>query len=572
MFAWQILHAHPRLLGPIQEWSGLKAPNGQSWLVDHAAEMGFNMIWFSPFSKTCREKEAVRHGKKVKGSLYAIRDHFHLDDDFSAAPRKSLQAQAEINRAHLLHLAETAQKKNIRLMADMVFNHVAVDHPLVKKEERALAQFLGKTTNHETIFLKGKPAGIRGRKSDGHITSFFFKFRRTTDYKLAFCGNEYEVWDDVAQINYDSPAAQACFVSGENGQKGYWKQVIDWHLDRGFSGFRCDVAYMVPPSVWSDLVQYTHDQCPGAVFMAETLGDNGAANLMENARIRVQGKDRLAFDLAMLALHAWDYKQEWMIHENERLQEIAVYGGAGFADNHDMPKTLSEAFHEALGHLEKSVRNPIIAEICYRDYAMAALLCHSVYMQLGYEYGRPQVSVFKDPDSKKQFEELKARRGALDHPLNLTSRIRAIHEFRRQLNRAHAVTKINSIEHGGPDSRMIKISCTLEDRDSAEHKGDLVLLVNEKPELGPVKVDDNHLLDERTGLDLQRLLLRDTDIVADACDEISSFAAYYTPATFSHIPRQSRKVSMAHNNRTESMSDIGMNVTAAPALPTPICK
>ncbi|TAL26881.1 MAG: hypothetical protein EPN97_18800, partial [Alphaproteobacteria bacterium] len=47
----RIYYVPPRLVGSISNWSGLDDPKGESWLLEHAADLKFNAIWFSPMTQ-----------------------------------------------------------------------------------------------------------------------------------------------------------------------------------------------------------------------------------------------------------------------------------------------------------------------------------------------------------------------------------------------------------------------------------------------------------------------------------------------------------------------------------------
>ena len=138
MSGLNILYVSPRLVGHADSWSGKDAPDGRSWLVGHARDMGFNTIWFSPFFKTT-DITVTRDSKPVSGSIYAIKDHFALDADFAA--------ENGTNDDHIRHFTAQAAANGLKVMGDMVFNHVARDHPLVLDEEQQLANILQTATN-----------------------------------------------------------------------------------------------------------------------------------------------------------------------------------------------------------------------------------------------------------------------------------------------------------------------------------------------------------------------------------------------------------------------------------------
>ncbi|MGE3624700.1 MAG: alpha-amylase family glycosyl hydrolase [Bdellovibrionales bacterium] len=216
----KIYYVSPRMVGAIQNWSGADDPAGRSWLIDHAQSMGFNAMWFSPFHQTTAVEKTV-HGQKLTGSYYAIKDHFCLDTEFSSGDKAQ-----DID--HLRHFCRTAQDKGVKLYADLVFNHVAADHPLVVAENRHVNDILQRAQGgaHPIHTEKDKVIGMAWSE-DGIKKSFHFKFRRKADFSLSVGGPAEDPWSDVAEVNYSSPAARKFFVEGEDGKKGYFKQVID---------------------------------------------------------------------------------------------------------------------------------------------------------------------------------------------------------------------------------------------------------------------------------------------------------------------------------------------------------
>ncbi len=520
MTGLRILHVLPRLTGSVKNWSGKDAPDGRSWLIDHAEALSFNALWFSPLNVTT-DVIVSRNGQDVTGSLYALKDHFLLDPEFSTS-------DAQQDNAHLSHFTAQAQKAGLRVMGDLVFNHVARDHPLVIREDKDIQTITLTGQNIRPLHHNNTLTGITYDDATGSH-DYHFKFQRTDDLALHIPGTDEESWDDVAQINYNAPEAIAFFIDGQNGEQGYWKKVIDWHLDRGFTGFRCDVAYMLPAPIWADLVQHTHNRKPGVVFMAETLGDQSRADQLEKARITVNGQSRRAFDLSMLGTYWWDFKGHWMIDENRRMQDVARFGGAGSPDNHDTPDTIAGHFMKEFAHLPEDQQRKTVSDICLRNYAVAALLCNSVYMQLGYEYCRKQVSVFKGATSYEDWQKLQQKRGVPGHPLNLTQRIKAINEFKALLGIKNAVVRLDHIGYIGAQNELIKIDCTLRHQKSGQKIGKLSIYINEKPENGPVGIKKERLWDNERQQNMERLALGRLDTKEDHICDIHEIAAYYTP-------------------------------------------
>lgn len=489
-----IYYVPPRLVGSIRNWSGMEEADGESWLLKHAADLKFNAIWFSPMTVATGVTKDM-HGKTLTGSYYAIKDHFALDADSSCG-------DAEKDKQHLKHFAKQAEKKGIRLYADLVFNHVAADHPLVAEEDKEIAEIRKKSHGHLNLIRghKNKLIGVSWHES-GQEKQFHFKFRRNDDLKLQFGGPPEDPWTDAAQVNYSSPEARRFFVEGDAAHKGYWKQVIDWHLDNGFTGFRCDAAYLIPPESWEELINYAHQRHPEATFMAETLCQNvPKVERMANATIVENGKERPAFDLGMLGFYWWDMKADWLPEgENKRVQQMSKFGGAGSPDTHDTETTVAGGMRKSFNHAARS--NHIVADVSVREYAVAVLASNSSYVQMGYEFcNEKQNSVFRGQVSEQDWKSLvqKARGKTLD----ISDKMRAINELKEGLHVENC--RVNITEHCPiQDDKLIKIRCEYIDVDTNRKTAEVVLIVNQRPENGAVKLTDGGLLRhlEKSGLE-----------------------------------------------------------------------
>lgn len=529
----RIYYVPPRRAGALRDWSGKDAPDGASWLVDHAASMNFNAIWLSPFMTTTRvEKE--HGGKKLTGSLYAIRDHFMVDPEFStggfsdhdtltAAEKRRIAA---MDKKHLSHFCMKAAEKGMRVYADMVFNHVAADHPLVLAETKEISAIVRKAGGAFDIVRAagGEISGLSYQEG-GVEKIYHFKFKRNADLKLHVGGTAEDPWSDVAEINFASPAALGFFVTGEGGEKGYFKKIIDWHLDCGFRGFRCDVAYKVPPEVWQEVISHARAQHPDVIFLAETLGaDDASMKAMARAKIKdATGAERPAFDYGMEGFYWWDYKQDWLPRgEHMRVRAMSHFGGAASPDTHDTETTLAKAFSKA------GMTRADSAKACLRDYAIAALSASAVFMQMGFEYGNEnQNTVFRDSVSDEERKNF-----GKNADFDITAKIRAVNDLKEKLGSANCA--VNFAEYGYfNDTGLIRIRCEFLDIDSGDKTAETVLFINKTPEKGSLKLAD----------DVAEGLLKDgfEKTGATNIDDILIFTkSRHDPAKPSHKPGQIR--------------------------------
>lgn len=406
----RILNIHPRLAGPLPRWREL---------FELAASTGFNAVWLNPFHRTT-EIEFEERGELRRRSLYAIADHGAFDLAVTCG-------DAARDRAELAAAIAHAGRLGVRVMVDLVVNHVALDHPLVLAEDARLA-------------ATGAPL------PEGHLFTRNARLE-ATDFDG---GTGY----DNAQLDYASPAARRFFlgeVGGPGAALGHWKQLLDEYLALGVSGFRCDMAYSVPAGWWRELVGHARRRDPGVVFLAETLGGKEKNLQLAEATLgEAPGAGgRPAFELCMLSTSWWDLEAPWLLDEIALSQRIARHGGTGSPDNHDLEHTLAQrllgelrAAHPERGVAEELQLQRVVAALCVRNYAVAALVGSSVYTTASYLFCLDQSTVFWQPELCARLERERAERAALDHPLNLRQRILEINDFLRRLPLGEACVEL----------------------------------------------------------------------------------------------------------------------------------
>jgi len=566
MAGYRIYYVPPRLVGRIDRWSGRGRPGGESWILARARALGFNAIWLSPFHEPTRIGKD-KDGRRETGSIYAIRDHFRIGRPFASG-----RGAAE-DSAHLKHFTARARRQGMTVFADLVFNHVAADHPLVAEEDAQIAALRrwanagadagadagsgrGLTVLHRaadgTVNEHGDGPAIGARLAGGagpemlagrldHGTGapvFWFRFQRQPDLCRTVAGPAEDPWTDAAPVNYDSPEGMRFFVTGP---AAYWKRQIDWYLDHGFTGFRCDVAPRVPPRIWSELAAHSRRRAPELPFLGETLGQGTLIDEMAAARVPDgKGGDRPAFDLGMIAAYAWDFEGRWLIDEEiPRIERMARAGAAAFPDSHDTPETVAGHFLRALP--DGPDRQAAVARICRRNYALAALIANSTIMQMGYELGKPgQNHVFEGADGPEAWARLRRARPR-GHPLDLSRDIAAINQLKARLGmeRCRVVPREMGSLAGG---RLTRLTLDLVDIETGTHRHTLRLALNRRPEDGPVRLDRH----TRTALtaDGGAALVR-TDLPGDSAggsdrDAVADVVIFHSPLAPAPRPGRGR--------------------------------
>ena len=272
--------------------------------LGRAAKMGFDWVYVNPIQRLGRSR-----------SLYSIADHFAINETF-VAPNSARPPEEQVRAM----IAE-AERRGLSMMIDLVINHCAKDSRLVLE--------------YPDWFV-----------------------REGDDVASAFCveadGNKV-VWHDLAQFDHRHSVDRA-------GLLAYCIQVVDYLVDLGFRGFRCDAAYQIPNAVWESLITHTRQICPEVVFIAETLGCSP-----EQTRDTASA----GFNAIFNSSKWWDFEAPWLLEQYDLTRHLA--SSISFPESHDTERLFSE-----------SGDNPNALK---QRYLFAALFSAGVMMPVGYEYG-----------------------------------------------------------------------------------------------------------------------------------------------------------------------------------------
>jgi hypothetical protein len=428
---------NPRSLGSLPEWlAGL----------DEAVRLNCNAIHLNPFHPTTNIRKNY-HGAEVSGSLYAIRDHFAINPEFCG------EADAATARSQLKNFIKMARAKNLRVLVDLVFNHVAADHPLV-------------TARPEL-------------------------FKRNADGRLHVPGPADDRWSDVAAIDYAQPAAWEFFL----GTDGYWLRLMDDYLDLGFNGLRCDAVYWLPQLVWEQAINHALRREPDLVVLAETLGLSGQDAALMHDTLR-ESDARMIYDLCYDdAGRNWDGRKSADLNQarGEKFKEAAYYGTLGFVDSHDFTPRAAELrtkFSDATELRQKlgddTDMDKKIAAVCLRDYAIACFTNNSVMLPRGYQWCiENNVGPFREQVSAEFFKTIKQQRKTTAHPLTLSTAIAEMHKLRASLP-AHVMVRVSDAFETGW-KYLSAIQCDFLTHGDERLIGSIILLLNTAAEHGPQK-------------------------------------------------------------------------------------
>ena len=268
-----------------------------------AADMGFNWIFVNPIQKP-----------GYSGSLYSIVDYFQLNP-LLVEPESKLSPEQQLKAA-----LATAEQLGLKVMVDLVINHCAFDSKLTRQHPEWFVQENGNVAHPFCM-------------EDGHKV----------------------VWGDLAQFNHRH-------TSDPDGLYRYCRQIVEYLLDLGFKGFRCDAAYQIPSHIWDRLIRDMRKKHPGTLFLAETLG----CTADETKKTAQAG-----FDYVFNSSKWWDFHSPWLMEQYQLVREAAP--SISFPESHDTDRL----FQEAHGN-EAAMK---------QRYLFSALFSAGVMIPMGFEYG-----------------------------------------------------------------------------------------------------------------------------------------------------------------------------------------
>ena len=237
-----------------------------------AAELGFDSVFVNPIQYP-----------GYSGSLYSVKDYFRfnpllLNETNSVEPLMQCRQMTAI-----------ARELGLKLIVDLVVNHCAFDSDLLH--------------DHPEWFRHkdGKPVSPSCKEGDKTV-----------------------VWKDLIQFEHKHGR-------DKEGLYQFFTRVVEFLLELGFNGFRCDAAYMLPDAFWRRLIHETRRKHPGTIFLAETLGCSSS----QTAQTAKAG-----FDYILNSSRCWDFHSPWLLE-----QYSLTCGSAdsiSFPESHDTTRLAAE--------------------------------------------------------------------------------------------------------------------------------------------------------------------------------------------------------------------------------------
>lgn len=272
--------------------------------IDRAADMGFDWIFVNPIQKP-----------GFSGSLYSTADYFQLhpllvDSESKQSPE-----------AQLKEITKAAEQKGLKMMVDLVINHCAVDSKLTQEHPKWFVHEADGSLAHPYCY------------EDGHKIT----------------------WGDLVSFDHEHTA-------DPEGLYRYFYKIVEYLVELGFKGFRCDAAYQIPKSLWQRLISETKKHYPDTLFAAETLGCKPA----ETRETALAG-----FDYIFNSSKWWDFHSPWLLLQYASVREIAP--SISFPESHD-----TERLFQEMNGSEGAMK---------QRYLFASVFSSGVMMPIGYEFG-----------------------------------------------------------------------------------------------------------------------------------------------------------------------------------------
>lgn len=281
--------------------------------LQRAARMGFNWIFVNPIQLPGTSE-----------SLYSIADYFAFNPVL-VDPKSKKTAEDQVRAA-----IWSAEQVGLKMMVDLVINHCSVDSELL--------------SSHPEWFSWEKKGVVAHPFADEN-------------------GNKV-VWKDLAQFDHKNS-------QDKEGLFHYFFDVINYLINLGFKGFRCDAAYQIPKSLWERLIREIKQRHPDVLFFAETLGC--PPDLTRKTA-------RAGFDYIFNSSKWWDFKSNWLMKQYALTRDIAP--SISFPESHDTVR-LCEELNGNLAGLKQR-------------YLFAAFFSAGVMMPIGFEFGfRKKLHVVK---------------------------------------------------------------------------------------------------------------------------------------------------------------------------------
>ena len=306
---WVIYQIYPRSFKD-SNGDGIGDLNGITQKLDYLKDLGVNAIWLSP----CYKSPNADNG-------YDISDYYDIMDDFGTME----DFKRMITQMHA---------RGIKLIMDYVANHTSSEHKWFKEARKS--------------------------KDNPYRDYYYWADQPLNDWKSDFGGSAWEYDERTEQYYLHTFAVEQPDLNWENPKvREEMIKVIDFWVDLGVDGFRCDVLDRISKDMKCTNVNgprlheyinmifgrekvkhiFTVGECRGATInnIAELVdGDRGELSTVfqfECVKVGVVGK-YLAGEYSLNDLRRSLVKWQNVMQDKELLDTL-------FFENHDLPRIVS---------------------------------------------------------------------------------------------------------------------------------------------------------------------------------------------------------------------------------------
>lgn len=285
------------------------------------------------------------------GSLYAIKNYFTIDSLFA------IDEQDQTSWTSFQTFLTHAHEQGLRVMLDLVINHTAIDivkdHPSWYQYKWML--FHKQSGNPVKVFEEVLKSQITYDTTQYPDADYILRYEYARPYAINPSNtNDIQIWGDLAELRFEEPYLQEILT--------FFKKYLQFCIQLGVDGFRCDAAYQVEGSIWKELIDYAKKQNPTLIFWAETLGANHAQNLsLQNS----------GFDFLTNSSKYWDYTSPWCLEQYNEYRKIAP--SISFPESHDTVRLAAESNGRR--------------DVQIFKYLFAGIFSSGTFIPIGYEFG-----------------------------------------------------------------------------------------------------------------------------------------------------------------------------------------
>lgn len=192
---WNFYQIYPRSFKDANN-DGIGDFQGIIQKIPHLAELGINAVWISPFFKSPNDD-----GGYDISDYYAVQDQFGTLADFKEM----------LDRLH---------ENGIKLIVDLVVNHTSTAHKWFQEAKKS--------------------------KNNAYRDYYYWADRPPTSWQSCFGGSAWQFDETTRQYYLHSFAVTQADLNWENPKvREEVEKIVDFWVDLGVDGFRCDVLDMI---------------------------------------------------------------------------------------------------------------------------------------------------------------------------------------------------------------------------------------------------------------------------------------------------------------------------------------